>query len=95
MRNNNHSADGIICSVSVLCFKRGTRLRDCRNFSFEPDEPLLVDFLKLEKLYHNYEKMFKKYSRSSNAADVAALDELRDIIEQIEIELQCLSIQLR
>lgn len=66
-----------------------------KNFSFESDEPLLVDFLKWEKLYHNYEKMLKKYSGSSNAADVAALEELRDIIEKIEIELQCSSIQLK
>lgn len=66
-----------------------------RKFSFEPDEPLLLDFLKWEKQYHNYEKMFKKYSQSNNAADVAALEELRDIIEKIEIELQCSSIVLR
>lgn len=66
-----------------------------RNFSFEPDEPLLLDFLKWEKQFHNYEKMLKKYSGSSNAAEIAALDELRDIIEKIEIELQCSAIQLK
>ncbi|MDE6728340.1 MAG: helix-turn-helix domain-containing protein, partial [Oscillospiraceae bacterium] len=36
---------------------------------FKPDEPLLLDFLKLEKQYHNYEKLYKKYSSSSNAAE--------------------------
>lgn len=66
-----------------------------RNFSFEPDDPLLLDFLKWEKQYHNYEKMLKKYSGLGNAADVATLEELRDIIEKIEIELQCSSIVLR
>lgn len=65
-----------------------------RNFSFEPDAPLLIDFLKWEKQYHNYEKLFKKYSVSSNAAEVAALNDLRDIIEKIEIELQCSSMPL-
>lgn len=64
-------------------------------FSFEPDEPLLLDFLKWEKQFHNYKKMFKKYSGSSNAAEIAALKDLRDIIEKIEIELQCSSIVLR
>lgn len=66
-----------------------------RIFSFEPDEPLLVDFLKWEKQFHNYEKMFKKYSGSRNAADVAALDELRTVIEKIEIELQCSAVILK
>ncbi|MCM1276643.1 MAG: helix-turn-helix domain-containing protein [Lachnospiraceae bacterium] len=68
---------------------------DVRNkIQFNPDETLLLDFLKWEKQYHNYGKMFKKYSGSSNKADVAALEELRDIIEKIEIELQCSSIPL-
>ena len=62
---------------------------------FNPDEPLLLDFLKWEKQYHNYEKLFNKYSGLSNAAEVAALEELRDIIEKIEIELQCSSMVLR
>lgn len=66
-----------------------------RNFSFEPDEPLLLDFLKWEKQYHNYEKMFKKYSGLGNTADAAALEELRDIIEKIEIELQCSAVVLK
>lgn len=66
-----------------------------RNFSFEPDEPLLVDFLKWEKLYHNYEKMLKKYSGSDSRAEIAALDELRETTEKIEIELQCSAIVLR
>lgn len=66
-----------------------------RNFSFEPDEPLLLDFLKWEKQYHNYEKMLKKYSGSGNKAEVAALEELRETIEKIEIELQCSSMMLR
>ena len=61
---------------------------------FNPDEALLLDFLKWEKQYHNYQKLFKKYSGSSKAAEVAVLDELRDIIEKIEIELQCSSILL-
>lgn len=65
------------------------------NFQFNSDEPLLLDFLKWEKQYHNYEKLFKKYSTSSNAVEVAALEDLRDIIEKIEIELQCSSILLR
>lgn len=65
-----------------------------RNFSFEPDEPLLLDFLKWEKQYHNYEKLFKKYSGLGNTADVAALEELCDLIEKIEIELQGSSIVL-
>lgn len=59
------------------------------KFSFEPDEQLLLDFLKWEKQLHNYEKMFKKYSGSGNTAEVAALNELREAIEKIEIELQC------
>lgn len=66
-----------------------------RNFSFEPDEPLLLDFLKWEKQYHNYEKMLKKYSGSGNAAEVEALDELRETIEKIEIELQCSAVVLK
>lgn len=65
------------------------------KFQFNPDEPLLLDFLKWEKQYHNYEKLFKKYSGSSNAAEVAALNDLRDLIEKIEIELQCSSMLLR
>lgn len=65
------------------------------KIQFSPDEPLLLDFLKWEKQFHNYENMFKKYSGSSKAAEIAALDELRDIIEKIEIELQCSSILLR
>lgn len=64
------------------------------KIQFAPDEPLLLDFLKWEKQYHNYEKMFKKYSGSSNAVEVAALEELHDLIEMIEIELQCSSILL-
>lgn len=68
---------------------------DAQNkIQFNPDEPLLLDFLKWEKQYHNYQKLFKKYSGSSKAAEVAALNELRDIIEKIEIELQCSSILL-
>ena len=62
---------------------------------FNSDEPLLLDFLKWEKQFHNYEKLYKKYSGSSNAAEVAALEELRDIIEKIEIELQCSSMVLK
>ena len=65
------------------------------KIQFNPDEPLLLDFLKWEKQYHNYEKLFKKYSGSSKAAEIAALEELCDIIEKIEIELQCSSILLR
>lgn len=56
---------------------------------------MLVDFLKWEKHYHNYGKLFKKYSASDNEAEPAALDELRDTIEKIEIELQCSSLPLR
>lgn len=63
-----------------------------RNFSFEPDAPMLIDFLKWEKQYHNYEKMFKKYSGSGNTTEIAALNELSETIEKIEIELQCSSI---
>lgn len=59
------------------------------KIQFNPDEPLLLDFLKWEKQFHKYEKLFKKYSGSSKAAEIAALEELRDIIEKIEIELQC------
>ena len=62
---------------------------------FNPDEPLLLDFLKWEKQFHNYEKLYKKYSGSSNAEEVAALEELSDIIEKIEIELQCSSVVLK
>ena len=62
---------------------------------FNSDEPLLLDFLKWEKQFHNYEKLFKKYSGSSNATEVAALEELSDIIEKIEIELQCSSMVLK
>lgn len=65
------------------------------SFQFNPDTPLILDFLKWEKQFHNYEKLFKKYSGSSNAAEVAALKELRDIIKRIEIELQCSSMLLR
>ena len=61
---------------------------------FNPDEPLLLDFLKWEKQFHNYDKLFRKYSASSKVAEVAALEELRDIIEKIEIELQCSSVLL-
>lgn len=61
---------------------------------FNPNEPLLLDFLKWEKQYHNYQKLFKKYSGSSKVAEVAVLEELCDIIEKIEIELQCSSILL-
>ncbi len=61
---------------------------------FIADEPLFLDFLKWEKQFHNYEKMFEKYSTSSNAAEISALDDLRDIIEKIEIELQCSSMLL-
>ncbi len=69
---------------------------DVQNkIQFAPDEPLLLDFLKWEKQYRNYEKMFKKYSTSSNNAEVAALEEIHDLIEMIEIELQCSSILLR
>ena len=68
---------------------------DVQNkITFDPDKPLLADFLKWEKQYHNYEKLFKKYSASSNEAEIAALNDLRDIIEKIEIELQCSSIPL-
>ncbi len=66
-----------------------------RKIPINPDEPLLLDFLKWEKQYHNYEKLFKKYSVSKNATEVAALNDLRDIIEKIEIELQCSSAPLR
>lgn len=66
-----------------------------KSFSFESDDPLFLDFLKWEKLYHNYEKMFKKYSESDNSSDVKALDKLREAIEKIEIELQCSSVQLK
>ena len=66
-----------------------------RNSSFKPDEPLFVNFLKLEKLYHNYENMLKKYSGSDSGAEIAAFDELRETIEKIEIELQCSSMQLK
>lgn len=65
------------------------------KIQFNHDEPLLLDFLKWEKQYHNYEKLFKKYSASSNAAEAAALEELRDLIEKIEIELQCSSMVLK
>lgn len=65
------------------------------KIQFNPDAPLLLDFLKWEKQYHNYEKLFRKYSTSSNAAEVVALNDLRDIIEKIEIELQCSSMLLR
>ena len=69
---------------------------DVQNkITFDLDSPLLLDFLKWEKQYHNYEKLFKKYSTSSNEAEIAALNDLRDIIEKIEIELQCSSIPLR
>lgn len=64
------------------------------NSKFQLTEPILADFLKWEKQFHNYEKMFKKYSTSSNAAEVAALNDLRDLIEKIEIELQCSSVLL-
>ncbi len=68
---------------------------DVQNkIQFAPDEPLLLDFLKWEKQCRNYEKMYKKYSGSSNAAEVAALEELHDLIEMIEIELQCSSMLL-
>ena len=47
---------------------------DVQNIiKFNSDEPLLLDFLKWEKQFHNYEKLFKKYSGSSNAATSAAL----------------------
>ena len=62
---------------------------------FDPDATPLLDFLKWEKQYHNYGKLFKKYSASGNAAELAALDELRDTVEKIEIELQCSSLPLR
>lgn len=65
------------------------------KFSLEPDEPLLLDFLKWEKQYRNYEKMYKKYSRSDSRAEIAALDELRDTLEKIEIELQCSAVVLK
>ena len=65
------------------------------KIQFKSDEPLLLDFFKWEKQFHNYEKLFKKYSGSSKAAEVAALEELRDTIEKIEIELQCSSMLLR
>ncbi len=61
---------------------------------FASDEPLLLDFLKWEKQYNNYEKLLKKYSESSNVAEVAAFNDLCDIIEKIEIELQCSSMLL-
>ncbi|MCM1167839.1 MAG: helix-turn-helix domain-containing protein [Lachnospiraceae bacterium] len=64
------------------------------KIQFNHDEPLLLDFLKWERQYHNYKKLFKKYSGSSSKADVAAFEELRDIIEKIEIELQCSPIPL-
>ena len=68
---------------------------DVQNkITFYPDKPLLAVFLKWEKQYHNYEKLFKKYSASSNETEIAALNDLRDIIEKIEIELQCSSILL-
>ena len=62
---------------------------------FNSDEPLLLDFLKWERQFHNYEKLYKKYSGASNAAEIAALEELSDIIEKIEIELQCSSMVLK
>lgn len=69
--------------------------KDIENIiKFNADDPLLLDFLKWEKQYHNYEKMFKKYSASSNASEISALNDLRDIIEKIEIELQCSSVLL-
>lgn len=61
---------------------------------FASDEPLLLNLLKWEKQYNNYEKLLKKYSESGNVAEAAALNDLRDIIEKIEIELQCSSMLL-
>ena len=84
-----------LCKSRVLMVK-GRRGRNSAlvpntvTFEFAP----IIDFLKWEKQYHNYEKLFKKYSVSSNAAEVAALNDLRDIIEKIEIELQCSSMPL-
>ncbi len=69
---------------------------DIQNkIQFAPDEPLLLDFLKWEKQYRNYEKMFKKFSTSSNKAEFAALDELHNLIEMSEIELQFSYMPLR
>lgn len=66
-----------------------------RKIPINPNQPLLLDFLKWEKQYHNYEKLLKKYSASSNTAEIAALNDLCKIVEKIEIELQCSSTPLR
>lgn len=65
------------------------------KISFEPDEPLLTDFIKWEKQFRNYEKMYKKYASSDSRAEISTLDELRDTIEKIEIELQCSAVVLK
>lgn len=49
---------------------------------------VLDDFLKWEKLYHNYLELSNKYTQSSNNADLDALVQLREAIEKIELELQ-------
>ncbi len=55
---------------------------------------IFQDILKWEKINYNYEKMCKKYSDSTDKPTLAALEQLKNDKEAIEMELQRSNIML-
>lgn len=51
-------------------------------------DTMLIDLIRWESLYNNYQHMAEKYGNSENKDILASLDELSDGLEQIEMELQ-------
>lgn len=49
---------------------------------------IFQDILKWEKINHGYEKMYAKYGDTSDKATLAALEQLKNDKESIEMELQ-------
>lgn len=55
---------------------------------------IFQDILKWEKINYNYEKMYEKYSDASDKPTLAALEQLKNNKEAIEMELQRSSVML-
>lgn len=55
---------------------------------------IFQDILKWEKINHGYEKMYEKYGDTSDKATLAALEQLKNDKEAIEMELQRSNIML-
>lgn len=55
---------------------------------------IFQDILKWEKINHGYEKMYAKYGDTSDKATLAALEQLKNDKEAIEMELQRSDIML-